>query len=80
VALAREIDVLVAPWRVQYPTAGLVAWHESVKRALYAHALRRFGLDEGPRLVPAPVEPLGSGGSVLPSLASRSGPSMFGLR
>ena len=80
VALAREIEVLVAPWRSTFPVKALVDWHESVKRVIYARALLLFGLDEGPRVVQAPVEPLGPGGSVLPSMAARSGPSMFGLR
>ena len=73
-ALVQQIERLVQPWRVNFPTQGLVAWHEGVRGALHRHALAVFG-PAGGLLAPAPTAPLSG-----PPAPLRGGPrSRFGL-
>jgi hypothetical protein len=79
--LVRAIEVLIAPWRSQYPVYNLVTWHEHVRALLFAQAVKMVGPETAHLLAPPPTEQLGQSSPILPSLTRRTGgPSMFGLR
>ena len=67
--IVREVDVLIGPWRTNFPARNLVQFHEAIRRLLHQRAATVFGRAEGGLIAPKPTESLDPAGAaaILPS-------------